>query len=138
MIKEFNEPPLEETGVKTEIEEGEEVSEVNFASLRRGDKLKITTDSELDIVITGKRQNDLLVTVDSKFRERREEFTARMVGGLTIGEGQGPVLGIIKVSDGEDKNCVYFETLKDAGTNEKMARAMRSTPIQRITLIKKI
>lgn len=130
-----------ETGPKTEKkEEGEEVEEVKFKDLEKGDKLMVETGDEEDgisryeITVEGKRKHALRVSVRSEWGKETGEFTARIMGGLTMEKGE--TSGLIKISGKEEKNCLYFQNLRDAKT-ELRTGAMRTRPIGKILVIKK-
>ncbi len=133
--------PAAETGEKgLKKEEGEEMAEVDFENLKKGDKLVVETGddeggiSKYEIIVDGKTKHALRVSVRSEWGKEIEEFTARMMGGLTMEKGE--TRGLIKVSGKEEKNCLYFQNLKDAKT-ELRAGARRTRPIGKIVVIKK-
>lgn len=123
---------------KEEIEKAEEeIKEVSFADLKRGDKLSVETllgetINTFEITIIGKRKDGLRVIVRSEYGEEVEEFTARMPGGITM--HRDGLTGYLKVEDDEEKNCLFFENLKDAKSKGKLSSAMRTTPIKKIIL----
>ena len=124
------------------LEKEQEVKEIDFANLKRGDKLTIETllgktIEKFKITITGKGKEGLAVNVRKKYGEEEEEFTARMPGGFTMHKEEGLTPGIIKIENEEEKNCLYFENLKDAKTKEKISSSMRTTPIKKIIFIGK-
>ena len=119
---------------------GKEVKEVNFADLKRGDKLIVENllgknTERNEITITGIRKDGLRVIVKEECGNDKEEYTARMPGGFTkFTVGITP--GIMKVRNEKEENCLYFENLKDIKTGERLSASHRSTPIEKIILIK--
>jgi hypothetical protein len=122
---------------KRETEKTEEVKEVSFTNLKRGDKLSVETvlgetTKTFEITIIGKRKDGLRVIVRSDFGGKIEEFTARMPGGITM--NKNGLTKYLKAESAKEKNCLFFENLKDTKTEEKIGSAMRITPIKKIVL----
>jgi len=138
----FKEPYSEETGISQEKLE-QEIKEINFADLEIGDKLIIETSLEkeiekFEITVIGKRKDGLLVSVKGeRGQEQPEEFLARMPGGFTMHQEEGLTPGILKAETEAEKNCLYFENLKNPETQEKISSSRRTTPVKRIVFIKK-
>lgn len=120
----------------------QEIKEIDFADLEIGDGLIIETIldeaiGKFEITVTGKRKSDLLVSVQKEYGKEQEKFAARMPGGFTMHKEKGLTPRVLKVATEEEKNCLYFENLKDIETKIKISSALRTTPIKSITLIKK-
>ena len=114
----------------------QEVNEINFADLKREDKLIVETEGKYEITIIGIRKDGLRVKVKEESGNEVEEYTARMTGGFTkFGVGITP--GIIKIRSENEENCLYLENPKDIKTRERLSKSIRTTPIERIILIKK-
>lgn len=112
-----------------------EIKEINFADIKRGDKLMIETLSGIfEINVIGKGKDGLRVSVKRKYGEKQEEFTAIMPGGFTMYKEKGLTQGILKIGTKEENNCLYFKNLKDIKTKEKESSSMRTTPIKKIIL----
>jgi hypothetical protein len=118
-----------------------EVNKISFTELEKGDRFLVETllgqtVQMFDITVTGKRKTGLLVKVKKILGEKIEEFTARMPGGFTM-HGKR-LTDYLKVESQEEKNCLFFENIKDPKTDEKICSTMRTTPILKITLIETV
>lgn len=107
------------------METGQKITEISFVDLKRGSKLIVETgSSRFEILVTGKRKDGLCVSVKTE----KEEFTARIPGGFIMYHGVTP--RVIRVED-----CLYFENLKNAETDEKISSKMRTESIKSISLL---
>jgi len=141
---ELREYPEEET---TEIKSGE-VSELDLDSLSVGDKIIVDTGDdpeqlsryEITIVSKPKKSDNPFKIEYSHYwlgnPAKVDNVTAKFPGGFRKSAPQHGWAGVsqhfIRVGD---KDCLYFETPKDAVTGDKIGKSTRTMPIRRIEII---